>query len=329
MKKVLILSNSLDIHADVVELALKKTGADALRINTDKFFSDKVELIFTNQSSEKSGIVVNGVWCAFNQIMSILYRRPENLEIVVSNAYQKDFAEKELEELLKQIYFCSDDILYVSKYHALDAARRKFPQLKIAEKFNMRTPKTLITNSVGEIKKFFMKCKGKIIYKTLKSPVIKPMEGPELWGVPTTLVSCEHLKRIDLIRNTGGIFQEYIEKDYEVRVTVIGNDVFAAKINSQTDASGKIDWRDAVAKGLVKVEPYDLPEIVVRQCKSIIADYGLNFGAIDLILTPEKEYVFLEINCNGQWLWVEDLTNQPLIDSMVGLLIKTRSSLVR
>ncbi|MEJ2669125.1 MAG: MvdD family ATP-grasp ribosomal peptide maturase, partial [Gammaproteobacteria bacterium] len=32
---------------------------------------------------------------------------------------------------------------------------------------------------------------------------------------------------------------------------------------------------------------------------------GLNFGCIDMILTPDDEFVFLEVNPNGQWLWVE------------------------
>ena len=33
----------------------------------------------------------------------------------------------------------------------------------------------------------------------------------------------------------------------------------------------------------------------------------LNFAAIDLIETPDGEHVFLEVNPNGQWLWLDDM----------------------
>lgn len=328
MKSVLIISNSLDIHSDIVEKAIKTSEIDVVRINTDKFSSDGVELILDNSFLKKSGVFFNERWYSFGNVLSIWYRRPGSLETIIENVFQKDFAEKELEELLRQIYFLPFDIVHVSSQKALDFSRRKFPQLKIAEKFGLKVPKTIMTNSVFEVKKFFKECNEEIVYKTLKNPVIKPAEGPELWGVPTTLITHQQMEQIDLIRKSGGIFQEYIDKKYEVRVTIIGNDVFSAKIDSQADVFGKIDWRDAVAKGIVRVEPYNLPDIIARQCKSIVTAYGLNFGAIDLIYTPEKEYIFLEINCNGQWLWVEELTNQRLVDSMVGLLTKKRPSLV-
>lgn len=97
--------------------------------------------------------------------------------------------------------------------------------------------------------------------------------------------------------------------------------MFAAKIDSQAVPEANVDWREAVDQGKVRVEPYLLPEKVSNQCISILESYGLNFGAIDLIRTPDGQYIFLEINCNGQWLWVEDLTGQKLLASMTKLLM--------
>ena len=141
-----------------------------------------------------------------------------------------------------------------------------------------------------------------------------------MWGIPTTIIEKHHLERIDLVRPTGGIFQEYIEKAYEVRVTIIGNALFASKIDSQADPRGRTDWRDAVANQLVSVSTYSLPSVVANQCLSIVENFDLAFGAIDLICSPAGEYIFLELNCNGQWLWVEDETGQPLSEAMVRLL---------
>jgi len=46
----------------------------------------------------------------------------------------------------------------------------------------------------------------------------------------------------------------------------------------------------------------------------------LSFGAIDLLLTPTGEYVFLEINPNGQWYWLELITGIPLTNAMCDVL---------
>ncbi len=315
---VVILSNSLDFHADEVERVLLKRGANVFRLNTDRFSADDVRLVF--KESGGSSLSIGERTLPFNSVASVLYRRPESLEVNVQDEHQREFAEKEAGEFFNQLYF-GLDVFWVSKYQALEFARRKLPQLNIARSLGMSTPLTLITNSPDEVRDFFRHCRGNIIYKTLKSPVIKPGDGPELWGVPTTRLTSEHLDYIDLVRSTGGIFQEYVDKLYEVRVTVIGREVFAAQIDSQTVPEASVDWREAVDFQKVKVEAYELPELVANQCVSIVEAYGLEFGAIDLVRTPSGRYVFLEINCNGQWLWVEELTGQKLLESMVRLLM--------
>jgi len=47
---------------------------------------------------------------------------------------------------------------------------------------------------------------------------------------------------------------------------------------------------------------------------------GLEYGAIDLRLTPEGQYVFLEINPAGQFLWIELATGQKIADAIAGHL---------
>ena len=319
MNKVLIVSNSLDAHADEIERRLQKHSFPVVRLNTDKFMSECIKLHF-QCDIKQSYLEINGVQNNLYDFVSILYRRPEQLETGVTDSYQKVFAEKESGELLKQLYQIPLPVLWVSRLDSLKVARRKLPQLLTAKRLGMNIPKTIVTNSPEEVRCFFRECDGRMIYKTLNSPIIRLGEGPELWGVPTTLLKEEQLQSIHLIQKTGGIFQEYVDKLYEVRVTVIGNDIFAAMIHSQLEESAKIDWREAVALNLVRVEPYKLPDFVENQCRSVVYSYGLKFGAIDLIRRKDGSYVFLELNCNGQWLWVEERTGQPLLESMVRLL---------
>jgi len=319
MTTVLIVTCSSDVHSDEIAPKLQKTGARVVRLNTDQIVDRRVELTFSDTEHDDR-ISIDNEECFLSELTSVWYRRPETPQTGVVDCHQREFAEKEIGELLRQLYLLAPKARWVSKYQSLDVARRKIPQLHMAKRCGMRVPKTVATNSPSLVRRFFDDCDGRIIYKTLHAPVIQPFDGPELWGVPTTIIEKHHLERIDLVRPTGGIFQEYIEKAYEVRVTIIGNALFASKIDSQADPRGRTDWRDAVANQLVSVSTYSLPPVVANQCLSIVENFDLAFGAIDLICSPTGEYIFLELNCNGQWLWVEDETGQPLSEAMVRLL---------
>jgi glutathione synthase/RimK-type ligase-like ATP-grasp enzyme len=100
----------------------------------------------------------------------------------------------------------------------------------------------------------------------------------------------------------------------------MGSTVFAARIDSQTnpDEVGRTDWR----MGQNIAMSYSLPDAVAEKCRTIVKEYGLAFGAIDLIKTPDGRYVFLELNPNGQWAWLEELTGDPYIETFVKLLSK-------
>jgi hypothetical protein len=50
--------------------------------------------------------------------------------------------------------------------------------------------------------------------------------------------------------------------------------------------------------------------------------FGINFASIDLIVTPSGEFVFLDLNPNGQWLWLEVELGLPLVAAMADLLTK-------
>lgn len=59
-----------------------------------------------------------------------------------------------------------------------------------------------------------------------------------------------------------------------------------------------------------------------QKCLALVKNLGLVFGCIDMIVTPEGKYVFLEINPNGQWMWIEELSELPIAESIVSMLIK-------
>ncbi|HMW02377.1 MAG TPA: ATP-dependent carboxylate-amine ligase, partial [Acidobacteriota bacterium] len=117
------------------------------------------------------------------------------------------------------------------------------------------------------------------------------------------------------------LFQEYIPKKVELRITVVGRKIFAAEIHSQQSQRSKDDWRryDIANTPYLK---HRLPEAIKIKCQQLVRELGLVFGCIDMIVTPDNRYVFLEINPNGQWGWIEELTQLPICANLAEMLIQ-------
>jgi glutathione synthase/RimK-type ligase-like ATP-grasp enzyme len=69
-----------------------------------------------------------------------------------------------------------------------------------------------------------------------------------------------------------------------------------------------------------------LPADLAERCLELVRAYGLEFAAIDLVRARDGRYVFLEINPNGQWAWLEQVTGLPLRSRLVDLLERRVSS---
>ena len=126
----------------------------------------------------------------------------------------------------------------------------------------------------------------------------------------------EDLSGLDLAPVT---LQEMVEKSSDIRVTVVGDEVFAAEILSQGRESSKVDWRATDDENL-EHRTHELPPTLARRCRRLVSYLGLSFGAIDFALKADGTYVFFEINPNGEWLWLEDLLGLPISDRIAAWL---------
>ena len=137
-------------------------------------------------------------------------------------------------------------------------------------------------------------------------------------GQFTGIVTPRERARLDLIHATPGVFQHYVEKAFEARVTVVGDRIFAGRINSQQHRDSKIDWRHRPFD--MEKEPLVLPEQVAAGVVAFLREFGLIYGAFDFIVTPAGEYVFLEVNPGGQYMWVESTTGMPITAALADAL---------
>ncbi len=219
------------------------------------------------------------------------------------------FAANEANEALSGIWH-SLDAFWVNDPGRDQIAHRKAFQLSVAQDVGLRIPHTLITNDPAEARAF-------VDARGYRSVIYKSFSATQRDWRETRLLRPEELDLLDNVRYAPVIFQEYVEAVYDLRVTVVGREIFAVAIHSQ-ETEYKVDFRMDIASA--RIEAVALPQEVERGLHALMARLGLVYGAIDMRLTPDGRYVFLEINPAGQWLFVEQPSGQPIADAMARLL---------
>jgi hypothetical protein len=177
--------------------------------------------------------------------------------------------------------------------------RHKPVQLDAALRAGFSIPPTLISNDSEAVTEFVRSTGDDAIYKSLDY-FFRPPDRLLF----TSLVTAEQTAASrEQIRMAPGIFQRRLDKAYELRVTVVGDEAFPVRIDSQAHDSGKLDWRRAQSE--LDWVPCELPAEVHGRLRRVHRSLGLVYGAYDFIVTPEGDHVFLEVNPAGQWLWLE------------------------
>ncbi len=296
---ILIITSKLDPHTDAVIGTLKQRNLAFCRFNTEDF-PQKVNFSYENNGILEIGDISfpSGKSLSLNEITSCWYRRPLTPEI--SSNLQTEQAKKfALEESQAFLNFLWNrlDCLWVNHPLLIRKAESKMLQLKIASSLGFDIPKTLITNRPEAALKFIKGINSEVINKVLGAREIEYQN--DYYFVYAHKVEEKDLINLDEISYAPTMFQEYIPKSLEIRVTVIGERVFACEIHSQDSDKTKDDWRHYDFDN-VKHSACKLPREIEEKCLGIVKSLSLNFGTIDLILTPENKYVFLEINPNGQ-----------------------------
>ena len=195
----------------------------------------------------------------------------------------------------------------------------KLRQLQLAERLGLRVPDSLVTNDIDEALAFLEDHGGDVIAKP-PSPMLALALLPKRMVAYTRALKPRDLVNITALGVAPVLLQQRIPKRVELRVTVVGGRVFPAEIHSQATRRTRVDWRQ-YDHAHTTMRQHTLPASVRDQCLALVRELGLSYGAIDLILTPGGDYVFLEINPNGQWLWIEDAVGFPITSALCDELL--------
>ena len=195
----------------------------------------------------------------------------------------------------------------LTKPYILRKTENKTFQLLYATRKGFQLPKSYIGNS--KVIALESINNHKSIIKPLTTGKVKKCDGIEIYQTNYIDELQEDIALTPLY------VQNYVEKNYEVRLTCVNNRVFAVRIDSED----KLDWRKNYA-GL-KYSIIECPQIIMNRCFKLMEDFGLKFGAFDFIVNKSDEWIFLEINPNGQWLWLEKALDIPISQSIIRFLV--------
>lgn len=326
---ILIVTNKEDIHPTPVIEHLERMGVSFFRLNTESLLSD-YDFGWVMDSAGGDDFHIRNIHTGHevfgHDINSVWERRP----LVPAELRCRNKDEINRHNLKEAHGFLSFLLYYLGDrfclgHHLYDrSGASKMLQLKIARELGMRVPDTCFANNKSAIEAFCSK------HETI---CLKSIDNDNIWfddEAKEHILYTQSVKSRDIVNldnesfiQTVSYLQNYIQKAFELRITVIDNHVFACKIDSQKMAkeSGKIDWRQGLDCGMIHSR-YELPTNVVDFCRAFLKRFHLNFGCFDFIVTPNGEYVFLECNPNGQWLWIEQETGLEISKYIAETLVK-------
>lgn len=181
-------------------------------------------------------------------------------------------------------------------------AANKIVQLVLARDLGLLIPETCVTNLPTVANEFYDRHAGAIVYKCLSTPVVEYEDGRKSM-IHTSAVTHADFTAVE---NCASLFQKNIRKRHELRVAVIGDRVIPIRIDSQGRPEARQDWRKAITEPSMYCST-DIPAQVGRGLVQLHERLGIPWGMADLIVSEAGEYLFLETNPDGAWLWLEDV----------------------
>jgi len=205
------------------------------------------------------------------------------------------------------------DVRWIDAIDVNRAAENKPRQLRLARALGLTIPPTLITADPAAARAFFAAHDGQVIAK-LQTPLAHSMQGAG--GLPTRLLRAHDLAAMDGLRHCPMVFQRFVPKRYELRIAWVDGRAFVGALDG---AKCGVDWRH---ESTAEWEMQALPAVVHERLARLMAQLGLRQGAIDMIVTPDGDHVFLEVNPHGEWGMLERDLGLPIGAALADALLR-------
>jgi len=303
-----IVSTSGDLHALAIMREFERRNRqDCNLLAIDKIWNAKS--IFVDFSSEAvSEFRSQGNALRLADLQVIWWRRPFGKQVTpkLIRKTEKRFIDEQCRAAYWGALASAFKGRWVSLPEATLRASNKILQLKVAQSVGFRVPNTVVSQSRAEVLSFWESCRREVIIKSLVAIescflLTRRLDDPRSFEDEAYLV-CP------------AIYQELIPGRRHMRLACFGDRAFAAVIESED-----LDWRPKLN---VPVYSYDAPRDLLDKARLVLKLLGLEMGIFDLKETPQGEWVWLEVNPQGQFLFLEPITKVALAENFVDFLIE-------
>lgn len=311
-QSVLILTHQFDPTADKVVQELNNRDFSVFRMDTSEF-PEKLSVGAELTHGQWSGQLRTARRCLdLSSVSGVYYRRPTNFE------FHPELSENERRWSSVQARMGFGGLVaalepWLNHPHQIGYAEYKPVQLRAAVACGLKVPRTLVTNE-PETARAFVADVARAVYKPFSGSGVYDDDG--FRQVFCTVVEPEQCDNLNISR-TMHLFQEAVSKDYEIRLTVVDDQFFAARIDGNSPAA-QVDWRSDYEA--LSYQAVETPKRVQARVSALLDKLGLRFGALDFVVASDGEWWFLECNPNGQWAWIEDETGMPISTAIADAL---------
>lgn len=199
----------------------------------------------------------------------------------------------------------------VNKFSASNLINNKAVQLHLASGYGLRTPQTLMSNAPAAVRAFFDEYPEDLVCKPFASHIWQQQDSGELAVTGTFSLSRGQLPAEDEVFTFApAIYQQKVVKQFDVRTVLMGKSVYSFALRTPSNA---LDWRLDGAMHKIEVEMIATPAAVKNGLLRFAEKTGICFGSADFAVDLRGEWWFLEINEQGQFLWLEQFVPQAAL----------------
>lgn len=310
--QIILLTNRYDFTCDYLIDKIRSNYGDVIsyfRINSE----DIINTIYEYDAKGKLIISHNSMNYDLSKVKSIYFRRVSTVFPSSLDNNNNNFINRERRDFLEGALL-SLKAKWINPLFATIQGERKLLQLSIAKKLGLKTPSTLVTNDPQKIKKFIKR----------KPAIIKPIShglqvtNEKTFSIYTSAINQNDIQDEKQLFEVPSFIQEKIENKSDIRVTVIDKSIFAVSIKKDNDE--EIDWRKPTV--IKSYSIISLPDEINDKLLKLNNELGLRYSAIDLIQTSEDDYIFLEVNPAGEWVWLERELELEISNKIIKALLE-------
>jgi hypothetical protein len=298
--KLIVLAPADDNHTAPIKWALEKAGHKVVCWAGLSWMEECQASLLIGESDT---LVLGGHSVDPGDVVWI--RRPEPpLPNPKTAEPDKKFAALEYRSFYHSIAYLLETlpVWCINRYSAARVMIQKAVQLRLARKCGLKTPATLMSNTPATVKDFFERENSRNICKGF-TPHVWQKEGKMTVAITETFeLTRDQLPSDEILTYAPAIYQERVPKEFDVRMVLMGNQIYSYALTNKKQA---LDWRQDAGLGHVTAEWIATPPDVEKGVLEFARQSGLCFGSLDFGVDAEGDWWFLEINEQGQFLWLD------------------------